>query len=90
MDTYTADSIKILKPEEATERFEWLKIQELAKQYCCTPQWIERGFEACWRAGESKDYFIERYLKKNREIAVNPHVSMAFRDLLQEQAEKMI
>lgn len=85
-DNYNAQSIRILPPEEVNERFEWHKIEELAQQYQRSPKWIERGFEACWRSGVDKDYFIDRYLKKDQSIALNPIVAEAFRDLLLEQA----
>jgi len=84
--TYNATSIKILQPEEASEKFEWLKIQELANRYSCTTEWIERGFEACWRAGVDKSYFIERYLEKDPAIPVNVLVGQAFREILHEKA----
>ena len=84
--TYNAASIKILQPEEASDRFEWLKIQELANRYSCTTEWIERGFEACWRAGVDKSYFIERYLNKDNAIPVNVLVGQAFREILHEKA----
>jgi hypothetical protein len=83
---YNADSIRILQPEEAEERFEWLKIQQLANQYHCTTEWIERGLEACWRAGVPKSYFISRYLDKDSTVPVNPLVSEAFRELLHEKS----
>jgi hypothetical protein len=81
---YNADSIRILQPDEATQRFEWLRIQELAHEYNRSPKWIARGFEACWRAGVEKDYFIERYLNKNKDIPFNEVVNEAFMELLQE------
>lgn len=83
---YNASSIKILQPEEASERFEWLKIQDLANHYHCTIEWIERGFEACWMAGVDKQYFISRYLEKDATVQINARVNDAYRDLLHEKA----
>jgi hypothetical protein len=83
---YDASSIKILKPEEASEKFEWLKLQQLADHYHCTTEWIERGFKACYRAGVDKQYFISRYLEKDVTVPINALVNDAYRDLLHEKA----
>ena len=85
-DNYNARSIRILQPDEVNERFEWHKIEELAQQYQRSPKWIERGFEACWRSGVDKDYFISRYLDKDPSVAPIAIVGEAFRELLHEMA----
>jgi hypothetical protein len=86
---YNADCIRVLRPDEAEEMFEWNLIQGLANEYKCSPQWIARGFEACWRSGVDKEYFIQRYLEKNKTTAVIAVVGEAFRDLLHEKAGEM-
>lgn len=83
---YNSSSIRILHPDEAIEKFEWLKIQELANKYHCTVEWVERGLEACWRAGVDKKYFVDRYLEKDKTIPANALVSDAFREILHEKS----
>lgn len=86
VDTYNADSIRVLRPDEAEEKFEWMLIQNLAAEYKCSPKWIERGFESCWRSGVDKEYFIQRYLEKDPSVAPIAVVGEAFRELLLELA----
>ena len=79
--TYTASAIRILEPTEITERFTWAKIGELAARYNRSAAWIERGLEACRRAGIDDDYFVSRYLQRE-PIARHDGADAAMRDLL--------
>ena len=78
---YSASSILILTPEETTERFGWIRVETLAAQYRKPAKWIERGLEACRRAGVVDDYFERRYLKRE-PIPRNEIVDAAMRDIL--------
>jgi hypothetical protein len=79
--TYNADSIRILDPAEISERFTWARIGELAARYNRSPAWIERGLEACRRAGISDDYFVQRYLQRE-PIPRHDGADAAMRDML--------
>ena len=46
---------------------------ELAKDFEKDLGWIERGLDACERAGVSHQYFIDRYLLK-KDIPLNVEV----------------
>jgi len=82
---YNANSIRILTQEERSDKFEWVKTAELAKQYNRDEDWIKRGFEACRRAGlVNADYFINRYLAGDKTIPRQPLVESAFADILKE------
>lgn len=84
MTGYNADSIRILDAGDIVERFDWAQAAELAAQYRRPQQWIERGLEACRRAGVERDYFIDRFLKR-LPIPRNDVVDAAFRELLTER-----
>ncbi|EPR6391085.1 hypothetical protein ACU7RR_004291 [Providencia stuartii] len=62
--SYDEKSIRILKPEEAIDRFDWLKAEELAREYTCPLDWVKRGFEASRRLGISPEHFIDKYVRK--------------------------
>mgnify|MGYP003376510152 CR=1 FL=1 len=64
MTAYTAANIHILTPSEVASRFTWARAVELAERYRKPAAWIERGLEACRRAGVDGDYFIARYLQR--------------------------
>ena len=81
--TYTASAIRILEPDEITTRFTWAKIGELAARYNRSPVWIERGLEACRRAGIDDSYFVSRYLRRE-PIPRHDGADAAMRDLLVE------
>lgn len=81
--TYTADSIRILEPTEISERFTWAKIGELAARYNRSAAWIERGLEACRRAGIDDSYFVSRYLLRE-PIPRHDGADAAMRDMMVE------
>lgn len=83
---YNADCIRVLRPDEVEEKFEWMQIQGLANEYKCSPKWIARGFEACWRSGVDKEYFIQKYLEKDPSVAPIAIVGETFMGLLIEMA----
>jgi hypothetical protein len=86
MSDYTAESIRILEPAEVEERFGWAQAAALAERYRRPEPWIRRGLEACRRAGVEADYFVERYLRKRRDIPRNPAVEECMRELLAEES----
>jgi hypothetical protein len=79
--SYTASSIVILTPDETNARFGWLRVQGLAAEYRKPVAWIQRGLEACRRAGIDDDYFIARYLKR-QDIPRNEAADLAMRDIV--------
>jgi hypothetical protein len=81
MNPYNADSIHILEPADITARFTWAKIGELAIRYNRSPAWIERGLEACRRAGIDDSYFVQRYLQR-QPIPRHDGADAAMRDML--------
>jgi hypothetical protein len=84
-DSYNADSIKILTPEEVLDKFRWVEIESLSHKYHKPKKFIENGFEACRRAGVDKEYFVQYYLEKNPDYVRNPLVEDAYKDLIREQ-----
>lgn len=78
---YTAKDIRILSDEDIIEKFDWAKIGSLSEQYKAPTEWIERGFMACDRAGVPVEYFIDRYLKKDKEVPFHEGVDEAYREL---------
>ena len=87
MSDYNASSIRILEPTEIIQRFTWARVAELAERYRKPAAWIERGLEACRRAGVGDDYFVQRYLQR---LPVPRHegVDAAMRELLTESVGK--
>jgi hypothetical protein len=81
MTAYTADSIRILTPVEADSRFGWMRVAALAAEFRKSAAWIERGLEACRRAGVDDDYFVRRYLKRE-SVARNDLADSAMRDIV--------
>jgi hypothetical protein len=79
-DEYNASCIRILPAEEAVERFEWLHIAQLAREFNRPEAWIERGFRACEYAGVPNAHFVGRYLRKDG-TPKHEGVEAAFRDL---------
>lgn len=84
MNSYNADSIRILDGDQITEMFVWAEAAELAAQYRRPQKWIERGLEACRRSGVGRDYFIDRFLKR-LPVERNEVVDAAYRELLTER-----
>ncbi len=78
---YDASCIKILTEKEAEERFPWVKIERLAQEYLRDKDWIANGLEACVRCGVPQEYFIEYYLKKNKEVTYLPSVTLTYQEL---------
>jgi len=61
---YTADSIKILEPEEAADRFSWLRAAVWSREYAMPLEWCERALEACRRSDVDPEYIERKYLKR--------------------------
>jgi hypothetical protein len=88
MSDYTAASIRILPPQEVVERYDWAKIGALAAQYSVPAEFVERGLEACRRAGAEPEYFVGRYLAGDKSIPKNAEVEDAHREILAESRGK--
>ena len=80
-EPYTAASIRILKPEEVEDRFDFAKAGALAVQYGKDRKWIERGLAACRDCGVHPSYFIERYVMGDKSVPIREDVDATFRDL---------
>ena len=63
--------------------FDWELAQSLADEYTRPVEWIKRSIRACREAGESPQYFIDRYLIKTG-IELNQTVDQEFRTILDE------
>jgi hypothetical protein len=77
---YNADCIKIKQSSD----FDFSYTHDLSHEYDQPLVFVQRGFEACRRAGVSPEYFIARYLKSDRSGARNPLVEQAYRSILRE------
>jgi hypothetical protein len=88
-DGYTADNIKILSNQEAVEDMPWLQIESLAKRYNKDVDFVKRGIEACLLADVSPNYFIDRYLKGNKDIPVDESVAYQSRELQHKESKIM-
>lgn len=81
--TYTADSIRILSPDEAADRFYFAKATQLAAQYSSiAPEFIARLIEACVLADFPIELAVRRYLDKDYSVSVTPELLEVHRDLL--------
>ena len=61
--------------------FDWELSQRLADKFTRPVEWIKRSIRACREAGESPQYFIDRYLIKTG-TEMNQSVDQEFRDKL--------
>jgi hypothetical protein len=87
-DNYNASCIKILKPEEAQQKFGWLMAQELAQKYSKPLEFIERGIEACRRSSTAIEFFIARYLEKQETpLPRNELLEVAYLEVMAEHRE---
>jgi len=84
---YNADSIKILDPKQAEQRFEWLQAENLAAQYSKPLEFVERGIEACRRSSTDISFFIQRYLEGDKSGEKNILLEEAFLELMKEARE---
>jgi hypothetical protein len=85
-DQYDESSIRILSPQEFTQRFEWAEVGALAAQHKSDPSFIRRGFKACDAAGAERSYFVDRYLKGDKSVPFNVEVDAAFRQSWREDS----
>ena len=82
--SYTAAQIRILSQDDACDRWDWARAGALSAQYGVPEEAIQRGLQACERAGIGPDYYVTRYLIGNRSEPLNPLVDEAMRELLRE------
>lgn len=79
--TYDASSIKVLKPEEAEESFQWLKAENLSSEYMVPLKCVQRGLETSTILGIKPDYYINKYLKK-QDIDIMPEFIEVYKTLM--------
>ena len=84
MSDYTAADIRILPPDEVSERWDWALAGALAAQYGVPEDAVQRGLEACERACVDPSHYVLRYLVGDRSEPAHPGVQEAMRELLTE------
>ena len=85
MSNYTAADIIILEPDQVSEKFFFVRANELAKQYpSSSPLFIARLLEACQLSGFDEELAIQRYLAKDKRIVPSPELLECYRELLRE------
>lgn len=83
--SYTAKDIIILEPDQVSEKFFFVRVNELAKQYpSSSPIFIARLLEACQLSGFDEELAIQRYLAKDKRIVPSPELLECHRELLRE------
>lgn len=83
--SYTAKDIIILEPDQVSEKFFFVRVNELAKQYqSSSPIFIARLLEACALSGFDEELAIQRYLAKDKSIVPSPELLECHRELLRE------
>ena len=85
MSDYTAADIIILDNKEVSEKFFFVRVNKLAKQYpSVAPDFIARLLEACQLSGFSEELAIQRYLAKDKSIVPSPELIECHKELLKE------
>ena len=83
---YTAEDIKILKHEEAVEKFDWVRAEELARKYAwVSPDFIARMLEACQLSGFSQELAIKRYLDEDKSIHISEEFYEVYKELVNDR-----
>jgi len=83
--SYTAADIIILEHEEVSEKFFFVRVNELSKQYpSSSPIFIARLLESCALSGFEEELAIQRYLAKDKRIVPSPELIECHRELLKE------
>ena len=83
--SYTAKDIIILEHDQVSEKFFFVRVNELAKQYpSSSPLFIARLLEACQLSGFDEELAIQRYLAKDKRIVPSPELLECHRELLRE------
>ena len=80
---YTAKSIKVIDETEIREKFPWYRVEILAEEYHRPVEWIQRGFETCFRCGLDVEYFISKYLK-GEDVEPNPLFQETYKEVCAE------
>jgi hypothetical protein len=76
---YTAADIVVLREDELSDRFLWVKAGELARQYPHAPvEFIERMLVACEAARFDVQCAIARYLAGDKTVPVTEEFLAAF------------
>jgi len=81
--SYTAADIIILEREQVSEKFFFVRVNELAKQYpSSSPIFIARLLEACALSGFEEELAIQRYLAKDKSIVPSSELIECHKELL--------
>ena len=85
LSDYTAADIIILDHNEVSEKFFFVRVNKLAKQYpSVAPDFIARLLESCQLSGFSEELAIQRYLAKDKSIIPSPELIECHKELLKE------
>ena len=79
--TYDSGDIKVLKEEDAGERFLWKKAEALSGKYNVPVSCVQRGLETSERLGMTEDYYVNRYLRKE-DVKFIPEFTEVYEDIL--------
>ncbi|WP_061371528.1 hypothetical protein, partial [Salmonella enterica] len=77
---YDEYSIRVMSADEIEQRFDWLRLENLAKEHRLPVDWVRRGFEACCRLAIEPDSFIDRHLFK-LYVPLVPEFEVVFREI---------
>lgn len=83
--SYTAADIQILDHQEVSERFFFVRVGELSRQYPqANTEFIARLLEACALSGFDEELAVRRYLAKDKSIVPSPELIECHKELLME------
>lgn len=83
MNDYNASRIRILSAQECTRAFQFVRVQQYAKQYPSVAiEFIDRLLTACAMSGFDETLAVRRYLAKDTSIPVTSELREVHRDLL--------
>lgn len=87
--SYTASDIKILTPQEASDRFEFAYVLKLMELYPMrSEQNIKNGVASCIRMGIDPRYYEDYYLKGDPTVKRIPEIEEIFKEIQDEQKLK--
>jgi len=78
---------KEIEPEDAADRFSWLRAAVWSREYSMPLEWCERALEACRRADVDPSYIERKYLKREPVERIEA-VDAAMMEILLEQRDE--
>ena len=73
--SYDESAISILEHGDAADRFDFVKVGELARQYpAISPAFIARLLAACRMVGHPIEPAIRRYLVGDKSVEISPEL----------------